>query len=63
VPDLLRDQLQTMLGSGDTLAHELGGGVSHVFVAEDTSLGRCVEVLAPELGAPPSSGSRTSFRS
>ena len=50
----LRDQLQRTLGSAYTLEHELGGGgMSRVFVAEDTSLRRkvVVKVLPPELVA------------
>ena len=50
----LRDQLQTSLGPGYILGRELGGGgMSRVFVAEDTSLGRkvVVKVLLPELAA------------
>ena len=49
--DLL-DQLQRTLGSSYTIERELGtGGMSHVFVARDTSLGRdvVVKVLSPEL--------------
>ncbi len=51
----LRDQLQETLGAAYTLEHELGGGgMSRVFVAEDTSLGRnvVIKVLPPELAAP-----------
>src|SRR5688572_15377709 len=50
----LREQLQTTLGSAYTLERELGGGgMSRVFIAEDTSLGRkvVVKVLLPELAA------------
>jgi serine/threonine-protein kinase len=50
--DLLRDRLQSSLGSAYTLARELGGGgMSRVFVARDEALGRevVVKVLAPEL--------------
>ena len=50
--DLLRDKLQSALGSGFTLRRELGGGgMSRVFLADDASLGRpvVVKVLAPEL--------------
>src|SRR6476620_532872 len=50
----LKDQLQRTLGDNYTLDHELGGGgMSRVFVAEDTSLGRkvVVKVLLPELAA------------
>jgi tRNA A-37 threonylcarbamoyl transferase component Bud32 len=52
VPDLLRDRLQSSLGSAYTLERELGGGgMSRVFVAKDEALGRdvVVKVLAPEL--------------
>jgi serine/threonine-protein kinase len=51
--DLLT-RLQTALGGAYRLERELGGGgMSRVFVAEDTSLGRRVvlKVLPPELGA------------
>src|SRR5215210_1949723 len=50
----LREQLQAALGGDYTLGRELGGGgMSRVFVAEDTRLGRTVvvKVLAPELVA------------
>ena len=50
--DLLRDQLQTALGTAYTLERELGGGgMARVFVAEDTRLRRqiVIKVLAPEL--------------
>ena len=49
--DLL-DQLQRTLGSSYTIERELGGGgMSRVFVARDSSLGRdvVVKVLSPEL--------------
>lgn len=52
--DQLRDQLQTSLRSAYTIGRELGGGgISRVFVAEDTTLGRSVvvKVRAPELTA------------
>src|SRR6478672_7971822 len=52
--DDLRTQLQTTLGGAYTLDRELGGGgMSRVFVAHETSLGRevVVKVLAPELAA------------
>ena len=47
----LRDQLQATLTGSYTLERELGGGgMSRVFVAEDTRLGRkvVVKVLPPE---------------
>jgi len=49
----LRDRLQTSLGGAYTLERELSGGMSRVFVAEETSLGRkvVVKVLPPELAA------------
>src|SRR5678815_4899850 len=50
----LRDQLQETLGAAYTLEHELGGGgMSRVYVAEDTSLGRkvVIKILPPELAA------------
>ena len=49
----LRDQLQGTLGAAYSLDRELGGGgMSRVFVATETSLGRTVvvKVLPPELG-------------
>jgi len=52
-PDL-RDQLQHTLGASYTLERELGGGgMSRVFVAEDTALGRSVvvKVLPPEMAS------------
>ena len=48
----LRDRLQATLGSAYTLEHELGGGgMSRVFAATETALGRkvVVKVLPPEL--------------
>jgi len=48
----LRDELQHTLGGAYTLEHELGGGgMSRVFVATETALGRSVvvKVLPPEL--------------
>jgi serine/threonine-protein kinase len=50
----LREQLQATLGTAYTLGHELGGGgMSRVFVAEDTALGRkvVVKVLPSETAA------------
>ena len=50
----LRDQLQSVLGSAYVLERELGGGgMSRVFVAEETALGRkvVVKVLHPDLVA------------
>jgi serine/threonine-protein kinase len=46
----LRDQLQTSLGAAYTLERELGGGgMSRVWVATETALGRqvVVKVIAP----------------
>jgi serine/threonine-protein kinase len=46
----LRDQLQHTLGKAYTLERELrGGGMSRVFVAKETALGRriVVKILAP----------------
>ena len=41
----LRDQLQSSLGSAYSLDRELGGGgMSRVYVARDTTLGRDVVV-------------------
>jgi TolB-like protein/tetratricopeptide (TPR) repeat protein len=50
----VKDQLQRTLGANYTLERELGGGgMSRVFVALDTSLGRkvVVKLLLPELAA------------
>ena len=50
--DALRDQLQLTLGDSYTLDRELGGGgMSRVFVAEDTRHRRkvVIKVLSPEL--------------
>src|SRR5687768_17573236 len=50
----LREQLQQTLGTAYTLERELGGGgMSRVFVAEETSLRRkvVVKVLPPEVAA------------
>ena len=52
-PDL-RDQLQHTLGASYTLERELGGGgMSRVFLAADTSLGRSVvvKVLTPDMAS------------
>src|SRR5437868_1727604 len=48
----LRSSLQSSLGDSYALERELGGGgMSRVFVAEETALGRkvVVKVLSPEL--------------
>lgn len=48
---ILRDEVQKTLGDSYTLERELGGGgMSHVFVAEEKALGRkiVVKVLPPE---------------
>jgi len=50
----LRDGLQQALGDTYRLERELGGGgMSHVFLATDSALGRrvVVKVIAPELAA------------
>ncbi|HSA55828.1 MAG TPA: protein kinase [Gemmatimonadaceae bacterium] len=50
----LRERLQSTLGTAYTLDRELGGGgMSRVFVADETALGRkvVVKVLPPELAA------------
>ena len=50
----LRDQLQSSLGSAYTVERELGGGgMSRVFLAEETRFHRkvVIKVLAPELAA------------
>ena len=52
--DPLGEKLATSLGSAYTITRELGGGgMSRVFLAEDTRLGRqvVVKLLSPELGA------------
>ena len=52
-PDL-RDQLQETLGTGYVIERELGGGgMSRVFVATESALGRkvVIKVLSPELAA------------
>jgi eukaryotic-like serine/threonine-protein kinase len=54
VTDRLREQIQASLGAAYTLERELGGGgMSRVFVATETALGRkvVVKVLSPELAA------------
>jgi hypothetical protein len=48
----LRSQLQQSLGNAYTIEQELGGGgMSRVFLAEETALGRkvVVKVLPPDL--------------
>jgi serine/threonine-protein kinase len=50
----IREQLQSTLSGSYTLERELGGGgMSRVFVADETRLGRkvVVTVLSPELAA------------
>ncbi len=50
----VRERLQRALGAAYAIERELGGGgMSRVFVAEDTRLGRkvVVKLLSPELGA------------
>ena len=50
----LRERLQASLGRAYTIERELGGGgMSRVFVADETSLGRkvVIKVLPPELSA------------
>jgi serine/threonine-protein kinase len=48
----MRDQLQRTLGTAYTLKRELGGGgLSQVFVAEETALGRKVIGEGPPAGA------------
>jgi eukaryotic-like serine/threonine-protein kinase len=50
----LRAQLQATLGNAYAIDHELGGGgMSRVFLAEDTRLARrvVIKVLSPDLGA------------
>jgi serine/threonine-protein kinase len=54
VSDTLRAQLQRALGTAYTIERELGGGgMSRVFLATDTALGRAVviKLLPPELAA------------
>lgn len=50
MPDALWERLQAALGSTYTLERELTGGMSRVFVAQETALGRrvVVKVLPPE---------------
>ena len=48
----IKDQLQSTLGGSYTLERELGGGgMSQVFLATETALGRAVVIktIAPEL--------------
>jgi serine/threonine-protein kinase len=49
----LRHQPETTLSGSYTLERELGGGMSRVFAAVETRLGRkvVVKVLSPELAA------------
>ena len=50
----LRNQLQQSLGEAYRLERELGGGgMSHVFLARETALGRqvVIKVLPPEMSA------------
>lgn len=49
----LLERLQSTLGSTYTLERELGGGMSRVFVARDTALGRrvVIKVLPPDMAA------------
>jgi hypothetical protein len=57
VPDLLRDQFHTSLGTAFTLERVLGGGgMSHVFVATDSWFEHklVVKALSPLLAAGPS---------
>ncbi|MFL5618592.1 MAG: serine/threonine protein kinase, partial [Gemmatimonadaceae bacterium] len=52
--DQIHPTLQSALGAAYTIERELGGGgMSRVFLAEDTRLGRqvVVKLLSPELGA------------
>ncbi|MGK2934430.1 MAG: protein kinase domain-containing protein [Gemmatimonadaceae bacterium] len=51
---MLRDELQTALGNGYTVERELsGGGMSRIFVADESGLGRkvVIKVLPPEMQA------------
>ena len=57
----LRDQLQQTLGDAYTIDRELkSGGMAHVFVAEETPLGRMVvvKVLSTEIGQGSERGAR-----
>src|SRR5688572_17071232 len=49
----LRDQLQELLGDTYRLERELSGGMSRVFVAEETALARkvVIKVLPPDMAA------------
>jgi len=50
----LSDRLQHALGTSYRIERELGGGgMSHVFIAEETALGRrvVIKLLPPELAA------------
>jgi tetratricopeptide (TPR) repeat protein len=49
----LLDRLQSLLGSHYTIERELGGGMSRVFAARETALGRevVIKVLPPEMAA------------
>ena len=54
VSDTLRDQLERTLGGTFTIERELGGGgMSRVFLAEETRFKRrvVIKVLSPELAA------------
>ncbi len=60
--DILRDQIQSSLGTAYTIERELGGGgMSRVFVATEQALGRevVVKVLPPETAAAPRRGRRS----
>ncbi len=49
----LREQLAQTLGTSYTLDRELGGGgMSHIFLAEDTALRRQVLVKVRHAGGP-----------
>jgi serine/threonine-protein kinase len=49
----LQQQLQESLGNSYQVAHELGGGMSRVFLADEIKLGRkvVIKVLPPEMAA------------